>query len=472
MENRTDLSNQEVEKVIKDFIKDYFVFRQNLKNENVVENIDEQQLKKVKTMTIPKRGRSLEEVTKEMNESIYKYGYNVNHPRYFGFIPGPSSTLSLLGDVMTSAYNRHAGSWTTFPAGCHIENELIQWLCQQANYPKSASGVFVSGGSMANMTALTIARDTILKEDQWHKGVAYVSNQTHSSVAKGLRIIGIVNSSIRIIETDKNFCMNVDQLEEMIKKDKENGLIPFVIIASAGTTNTGSIDDFEKISKLCQKYHMWMHADGAFGASVLLSKKHKDLLKGIEKADSISWDGHKWLFQTYACGIVLVKEKRQMLKSFSVHPEYLQDLEMDETYFNPWDMSMELTRPARGLKLWLTLQVMGSDAISDAIDHGFEIADIAEKQLQKCKDIEFISHSHMGIVNFRFSPENYSNEEKDKINHEISMRIVNSGYAGVFTTQLQGKTVLRICSLHPETTKEDIVKTISKLEMYYREIMK
>ena len=157
-----------------------------------------------------------------------------------------------------------------------------------------------------------------------------------------------------------------------------------------------------------------------------------------------------------------------MLKSFSVHPEYLQDLEMDETYFNPWDMSMELTRPARGLKLWLTLQVMGSDAI----DHGFEIADIAEKQLQKCKDIEFISHSHMGIVNFRFSPENYSNEEKDKINHEISMRIVNSGYAGVFTTQLQGKTVLRICSLHPETTKEDIVKTISKLEMYYREIMK
>ena len=131
MENRTDLSNQEVEKVIKDFIKDYFVFRQNLKNENVVENIDEQQLKKVKTMTIPKRGRSLEEVTKEMNESIYKYGYNVNHPRYFGFIPGPSSTLSLLGDVMTSAYNRHAGSWTTFPAGCHIMNLFNGYVNKQ-----------------------------------------------------------------------------------------------------------------------------------------------------------------------------------------------------------------------------------------------------------------------------------------------------------------------------------------------------
>ena len=212
-----------------------------------------------------------------------------------------------------------------------------------------------------------------------------------------------------------------------------------------------------------------MHTDGAFGASVILSKQHKGLLKGIELSDSVSWDAHKWLFQTYACGIVLVKDGRKMLDSFSVHPEYLQDLEQGVESFNPWDMGMELTRPARGLKLWLTLQAMGSDAIADAIDHGFLVAEWAEDELKKNKDVEFISHAHMAIVNFRYNPEGYTEEQKDHLNHVISQKMVDSGYAGVFTTVLNGKTVLRICALHPETTEEEIRNVIKKLEEYYKE---
>ena len=463
-----ELSDQVVEKSIELFIKNYFRFRGKLPYEDVIKNIPDEKLEQIEKIEIPVKGRALEEVVNEMEE-VFQYGYNVNHSRYFGFIPGPSGMLSWLGDIMTSAYNRHAGSFLTFPAGEVIEKNLIEWLCEKAGFDNSASGLFVSGGSMANMTALIIARDTMLAAKDWGRGVAYVSDQTHSSVAKGLRIIGIDDSRIRCITTDEEFRMDTEELEMTIKADKQAGLIPFVVVASAGSTNTGSIDPFEKISEICKKYNLWMHADGAFGASVILSKQHKGLLKGIELSDSISWDAHKWLFQTYACGIVLVKDRQKMLNSFSVHPEYLQDLEQGVESFNPWDMGMELTRPARGMKLWITLQAMGSDAVADAVDHGFSVAEWAEDELKKNKDVEFISHAHMAIVNFRYNPENYTEEEKDQLNHMISQKIVDSGYAGIFTTVLNGKTVLRICALHPETTEKEIRDVIRKLEEYYEE---
>ena len=199
---------------------------------------------------------------------------------------------------MTSAYNIHAGGSKLAPTVNCIEQEVIQWLCHQAGFCENPGGVFVSGGSMANITALTAARDNKLNEETLHLGVAYISDQTHSSVAKGLRIIGIPNTRIRKIHTNSNFQLKTDLLESQIQKDLENGLLPFVVIGTAGTTNTGSIDPLEKISQICSKYNLWFHIDGAYGASVLLSPKYRHLLKGTELADSMSWDAHKWLFQT------------------------------------------------------------------------------------------------------------------------------------------------------------------------------
>ena len=461
-----------VEQAARDFLEHFFSWHRNLDEEKVVYDIGEEQLEKLRRMTIPKEGQEIGQIVHEMSENILRYGYNVNHSRYFGFIPGPSSMVSWLSDMITAAYNRHAGSWATYPGGALIEQELIRWLGDRAGYPKASSGLFVSGGSMANMTALTVARDRMLTEETWHLGTAYVSEQTHSSVAKGLRIIGIGNSRIRKIPTDDQFRMNVELLKEAIRKDKENGLIPFVVIASAGTTNTGSVDPFAEISAICKENNLWMHVDGAFGASVLLSKNYRQELDGIELSDSISWDAHKWLFQTYACGIVLVKEKRNMIKSFHVHPEYLKDLEMEEEVFNPWDLGMELTRPARGMKLWFTLQVMGTDAVSDALEHGIHLAEWAQEELTRHPAMEIISPAHMAIVNFRYNPARLSEPEKDELNQQISKKMVESGYAGVFTTELNGKKVLRICALHPETTREDVCETVRRLNGYYDELMK
>lgn len=465
----TMTNEKTLEQVAENFIHNFFAHSQNLEKQEVITEPEPSHLEYLKNIGIPEKGRLPEEVVKEMTEQIYSYGYSSEHPRFLGFVPSTASKLSWLGDIMTSAFNRHAGSMANFPAGCTIENELLDWLCKKAGFSAKAGGLFVSGGSMANLTALTIARDRILDEEHWHLGCAYVSEQTHSSVAKGLHIIGVSDSRIRKISVDKDFRMDVRHLEQAILEDLERGFSPFAVIASAGTTNTGSVDPFEEISAICKKHHIWMHVDGAFGASVLLCRQHRHLLKGIGLADSLSWDAHKWLFQTFGCGMVLVNDKADMVQTFHAHPEYLRDVDTDEEYLNPWNLGIELTRPARGLKLWLTLQVMGSDAVSDAISHGFHLAESAQEELLKTPDIEILSPARMSTLNFRYNPKGLAEAQKDELNLKISQEIIASGYAGVFTTELNGHKVLRICAIHPDTTQADIQNVICRLNhIYYR----
>ncbi len=499
-----------------------------------------------------------------MQDDIIGYGYNIDHARFLGFVPGPVTAVSWLGDMMASGYNRHAGSFANYPAGCVAEHELLRWFCDKAGLPEGAGGVFVSGGSMANMTALVAARDEKLAPEDWRLGVAYVSEQTHSSVAKGLHIVGIGADRVRTVPCHEDFTMDTEALERAIERDRESGLIPFAVIATAGSTNTGSVDPLYDIALIARRHGLWMHVDGAIGASVLLTK-YRGMLDGIELADSLSWDAHKWLFQTYSCGLVLVRDERKLLKSFSTHPEYLKDLEdgagitnpwdmskwLFQTYScglvlvrderkllksfsthpeylkdledgagitNPWDMSPELTRPARGLKLWFSLQVMGSNALSAAVEHGFDLARWAEDEMRANpmievvspaqmamvnfrynpagltedeKDqlnalsgavehgfvlarwaedemraypmIEVVSPAQMAMVNFRYSPAGLTEDEKDRLNARISRRMIESGYAGVFTTELDGKKVLRICAIHPEAREEDMRETVRRL---------
>lgn len=458
------------EQIIENFIKDFFSGK-GAKDKEAVTAAGAPLLDALKNMGIPQKGCAPEKMAAFMQEHVYSFGYRSEHPRFLGFVPSTASWPSWLGDIMTAAYNRHAGSYANFPTGHTLETQLLRWLCDKAGFSESAGGLFVSGGSMANLTALTIARDKFLRDDQWHLGTAYLSEQTHSSLAKGLHVIGISEKRIRKIPVDEHFRMDPRQLELAVKKDISQGFIPFVAVASAGTTNTGSIDPMQAISSVCRQYEMWMHVDGAFGASALLCHPRRSLLEGVKLADSLSWDAHKWLFQTYGCGMILVNDKTDMVRAFHSHPEYLKDLDAEEEALNPWNLGIELTRPARGLKLWFTMQVMGSDAVSDAIDHGFHLAEYAEKILRQNPEVEIVSPAHMAVINFRFNPGHLTEAEKDSLNAKISREILASGHAGVFTTQLKGKKVLRFCTIHPETTEEDILCTIRLAEHCCRKFL-
>lgn len=364
-----------------------------------------------------------------------------------------------------------AGGFANYPAGCYAENTLLRWLCEQAGFPRTATGVFTSGGSMANMTAAIAARDDKLPQDSWGAGVAYISEQTHSSAAKGLHMIGVPDSRIRRVGVDDAFRMRVDELERAVREDEAAGLRPFLVIATAGTTNTGAVDPLRAVAEVCRAHDLWMHVDGAFGASVLLTR-YRGMLDGIELADSLTWDAHKWLFQTYSCSMVLVRDAATLLRSFATHPEYLKDLEGSGDAMeciNPWELSPELTRPARGLKLWFTLQVMGSDGIAAAIEHGFDLARWAEDELRRTPDAEVVTPAQMAMVTFRFHPAGVGEGALDELNRRVSQRMLASGYAGIFTTELSGRVVLRICAIHPRTSEDEMREVIRRLAAYARE---
>ncbi len=460
-------TEQQVARAAEDFIRDYFLRneKENFKRSPSPEHLD----KLLGELPIPEEGRDLDAVIGQLKRDVYPYGLKNDDPKYTCFIPGPASKIAWLGDMMTNLVNRFSGSWMNFPTGALVEQQTLRWLADKAGFGEKASGLFVSGGSMANLTALIAARDKHLGHERIQRGVAYVSEQTHSSVAKALRIIGIPNARIRVLPVDDKFRMIPEALEKTILKDKERDLVPFVVIASAGSTNTGSIDPFAALADIAAAHGLWLHVDGAFGASALLSRKYRHLLDGIERADSLAWDGHKWLFQNFASGIVLVQDKLDLLNSFSVTAEYLTDLEQRAEYYNPSELGIELTRPSRGLKLWFTLQVAGAKAMGEAIDAGFAQAEAFEAELRKNPNVEIVTPAHMTILNFRYKTDWMGEPQLNDYNHRISQRMLQSEYAGVFTTELNGQKVLRICTLHPELTQATIEEIVARLNRYAKE---
>ncbi len=462
----TTLDRAVLTEKLSEVIADLLEMPDRIADERVFHLADADDVARLNQMQLSPEGRRFDEVVDEMINEVYSHRARMNHPRCFAFIPTPASPLSWIGEMLTAAHNPFAGSWLQSSGPSVIERKLVDFLCARLQFPASAGGLFVSGGSMANLTALTVARDQMLEPERRLSGIVYVSGQTHSSVAKGLKIIGFLDRQIRKIGVDKLFRLDVSELLAAIAQDRAAGLTPFAVVASAGTTNTGSIDPLHAIADVCRNERLWMHVDGAFGASISMSPTHSSLLAGIERADSVSWDAHKWLFQTYGCGVILVRNRRHLLESFHARPEYLRDAQTDDTSFNFWDLGPELTRPARSLKLWLTLQVLGLSAIGAAIDHGVQLARWAEDEVRRHADWHIVSPAQLAIVTFRYAPKGYAHADIDTLNANISRCAMAEGFAGVLTTQLNGQTVLRICALHPDATEFDMRESIRRLDSH------
>lgn len=421
--------NREIAALMTDFVSRTAGFYEHLPDRPVCRTADDGALRRIERRAIPVSGRPLGEVYEEMLRDVYANTLLAQHPRSFACVPSTASLLSWAGDVMTNAFNPHDSCRINAPAAVLIEQKLIRWMCDLAGYPAGGGGLFVSGGSIANLTALTAARDAKLTWKERSRAVIYVSDQTHASVSKGLHIIGFDRSQIRVIPSDRQFRMDAARLADAAGQDLAAGKRPFAVAASAGTTNTGSVDPLPEIAALCREYDMWMHIDGAYGASALLSARQRKLLDGIELSDSLSWDAHKWMMQTYGCSMVLVRNQSALARSFAAHPEYLKDSETAEGGVEFWDLGPELTRPARCLKLWLTLQALGSEAMGEAIDHGCAMAELAEREIAKLPDWEIVSPARLGIVNFRCAPAGVPEAELDALNQGISKELSSEGFA-------------------------------------------
>lgn len=397
----------------------------------------------------------------KLQRDVFPNTLNVSHPRFFAFVPGPSNFISAMADVLASGFNVFNGTWLGGAAAAALELEVIEWLRGFCGMPDTAGGLFVSGGSVANMTALVAARHAILN-DRTERATIYFSDQTHSSVERALRVIGFRADQIRSVPSDQQYCLSMDSLRANVAADRAAGLRPFCVIANAGTTNTGAVDPLTELSDLCRAEGMWLHADGAYGAAAILSQRGRDALKGLEQVDSLSLDPHKWLFQSFECGCVLLRDAGLLKNAFQIMPEYLRDVHRGGAEVHPCDYGIQLTRSFRALKVWLSLQTFGLDAFRAAIDHGFELAEFAERELRERSGWQVLSPAQMGIVCFRYTGREVSHSA-------IVDAMLQDGYAFLTSTKLRGIPALRLCTINPRTTFDDIRGTIDRLDRFAQE---
>ena len=361
-----------------------------------------------------------------------------------------------------------SGGWSAAPAAAELEIVTLGWLLDMFGLPvKRGGGIFTSGGSMANLTALVTARNIKCGED-FSKAVIYLSDQAHSSNIKAIRVIGFRKEQIRVIPTDMEFKLGINKLKNAINKDRLEGLQPFCLIASAGTTNTGTVDPLPELAAICKKEGLWFHIDGAYGGAAILGKNGKKLLKGIDRADSLTVDPHKWFFQPYEMGCLLVRNHKWLSGTFTEKPEYLRDVEGNASEINFFDHGIQLTRRFRALKFYMSIKTFGLNAFREAIQYNMELAEETEAFLRKSPVWEVVSPATLAIINFRYNPidKNLGEKELDKLNSIISKKVVGSRKAMLVTTVLNGMVVLRMCLINPRTTLDDVKETIALCESF------
>jgi glutamate/tyrosine decarboxylase-like PLP-dependent enzyme len=417
---------------------------------------------------IPEDPTGTHEVLNFVLENVMTKSNIITHPKSFSFVPGPSNFISAMADSLSSGYNIFSGGWAGSPAAAELEIVTMNWLLRIFGFPvKRGGGIFTSGGSMANLTAIITAR-RIKCGDDFSKAVIYLSDQAHSSNIKAIRIAGFKKEQIRIIPTDSEFKFSLNKLKNAIAKDALEGLQPFCLIATAGTTNTGTVDQLSELSVICRKNGIWFHVDGAYGAAAILSEHGKQLVKGIEKADSLTVDPHKWFYQPYEIGCLLVRNHKWLSGTFTEKPEYLRDIEGNPSEINFYDHGIELTRRFRALKFYMSIKTFGLKAFRNAVNYNIELAEQTETYLRNSPNWEVISPATLAVINFRFNPigNQFSEKDLDRLNQYISTQVVASKEALLVTTLLNKQVVLRMCLINPRTRMQDIVETLSLCEEF------
>lgn len=414
---------------------------------------------------LPEQPADVTSLLDQLQRDVWPNIGNVTHPRFFAFIPSPSNFVSVMADALAAGFNPFAGNWLEGSGPAQLELVAIDWLREMCGLPESAGGLFVSGGSMANLTALAAARGARFNHHN-EKAIVYFSDQTHSSLEKALRILGFAREQIRKLPSDDQFRLQMSELRQAVAEDRAAGKLPFCVIANAGTTNTGAIDPLNALADFCAEEHLWLHIDGAYGAAAAMTERGKTLLAGIERADSLSLDPHKWMFQPFEIGCVLLRDARLLKKTFHTMAEYLEDTKRaEEEEINYYDYGVQLTRGFRALKLWLSLKTFGAAAFRQAIEHGFALAEFAEHLVRQSNAWEVISPATMGIVAFRYLPHGTRSEDEiNEINRRIVEAQVKDGFMFANSTTIKGHVVQRFCTINPRTTEDDVRAAIQKLE--------
>jgi aromatic-L-amino-acid decarboxylase len=410
----------------------------------------------------PAEGRPYQEVLDQVMTDVTPYNGHLAAGGYLAFIPGFPTWPSAMGDLIASALMLDCCWWAGGAGGTQLELTVLHWFAEWLGYPPQASGVLVSGGSAANMTALACARERYagaMRDDL----VLYVSAQSHSSVARAARALGFRPEQVRIIPVDRAFRLRVDVLDKAIAADRAAGRVPLAVCANAGTTNTGAVDPLGDLADLCAG-SLWLHVDAAYGAFASLTERGRAALAGIERADSITLDPHKWLFQPFECGAILVREPDGLRDAFTITPDYLRDVSA-EREVNFSDRGLQLSRFCRALKVWMSVQTFGLDAFRAAVDTALDLSREAAARVEASTELELLAPVDLSVVALRRRPPGETDERRlDAINLALVGVVEQTGEALVSSTRLFGRTAIRMCVLNPTTTAAHVHRVLDILE--------
>ncbi len=441
-------------------VDEAYDYVENVRDRKIWQNMPEDVLSSFET-ELPRLPSDAESVYKELQNNVLPYPMGNIHPRFWAWYMGNGTISGVMGDFWASILNPNLGGGNH--AAHKVEEQVINWIKEIIEFPKLASGLLVSGGSMANYAALAVARNVKAGYDIRAEGlkannlVFYASTEVHSCNTKAVELLGLGTKGLKKIKVNNDYTINIEALKQQIQEDKANGLQPTCIIGTSGTVNTGAVDDLNAIADFCETENLWFHVDGAIGAIAMLSEKLKPQLKGLERAHSVALDLHKWLHMPFEAGCVIVKDNIEHKNTFSLIPEYLakntRGLASGDDWFS--EFGLQLSRRFRALKVWMSLKEHGSERFGRMISRNVDQAHYLGGLINSNTNLELLAPIGMDIVCFRYNPGNKSLDELNVINKEIKLQLEERAIALPGYTTLNDKYCIRCAISSHRVTNED-----------------
>lgn len=451
-------------------IDDLFDYWQNIREEKIWKPIPAE-VKDFLDQPIPEKGQSPETVYQEFKQNIFPYNKGNVHPRFFAWIQGTGTPLGVLADLLASGMNPNVAIGEH--SAMYVDRQVVNWCKELMSFPADASGILVSGGSMANVTAITVARNSFRDEKIRAKGlkaasaqlVLYCSVETHSCIQKAAEIIGLGTESVRKIGVNDRYELDIVALETQIRLDLEADLLPFCVVGTSGTVNTGAIDPLDELLAISRKYGLWFHVDGAYGALAKLDPQYADRLKGIEEADSLAFDLHKWLYVPYEVGCTLIRDAKKHRESFAITPNYLiqENRGLSGGLDSINNYGFELSRGFKALKIWMSIKEHGREKYAQMIAQNNRQAEYLADLVDQHPELELTAPVSMSITCFRMIKPDFSENQLRDFNREILLRLQEEGIASPSSTILNGKYTLRVANVNQRTRMEDMDLLVSEV---------
>jgi aromatic-L-amino-acid/L-tryptophan decarboxylase len=419
---------------------------------------------------MPEEGVPFEKLFRTLFHRVIPASLNTASPGYLAYIPGGGIFHAAVADLIADATNRYVGVWIAAPGLVQIEENVIQWFASMLGMPQTAGGILVTGGSLANLVATITARREKLPPD-FLRGTVYTSEEAHHSVLKAALLAGLLPENVRNIPTDDRFRMDPEKLAQAIQSDRQAGLLPFLIVGNAGTTNTGAVDDLSRLADIAEQENCWLHIDAAYGGFFTLTERGRKTLAGIDRADSVTLDPHKGLFLPYGTGSLIVRNREALRRAHTVPAAYMPPMQHDDGLVDFCELGPELSRDARGLRVWLPFAMHGASVFRDALDEKLNLARFAAEELRKIPGVVIVAEPVLSLLAFRLRRADLAPEDEDALNRRW-MSLVNQKQRVLLTgTTTKGRFLIRMCILSFRTHQdrlemalEDLRSSLAELE--------